>query len=886
MAVLKNTVQVNNGASGWNAGHVMDAMEEIFADLGWNSGTQKTGVPQYVAGSTGSVNYENDGYYQTSDDQSHMHQCMSTFLTTRSVYSTYYDVHANGTNNAYRLCKKLFIAQNKVDATNNTFTALNHQLTTADPIVWGYTTYDVTSSTQNIPELTFGTTYYAIVVDVDTFKIAASVSDANGNTPIVISAKNGSDSVPFVREVSSISDNNDITELVGDIIQFTNRTPGIPTSISSISTAGTGYGVTGTNVATTGGSGTGLTVDFTATGGILDTVSINTAGTGYIKGDLITITTGNADATFTVVNISGSIGQQFTLCSNVDDYDATKILSSDGYTNPSGWENYPTDSSNTILTVPTLNTETVNGQLDMKVATQYFRQTELESWCPSELRWVGWDANDYALNSMQKYIYASNTTTGMAGNIILQPNVFSGTSAVQTAHWNYTVPASGGRGALKLRIHFGRSTNAVNTYDPGEIRSIQILNVVEGWGAGETFTIPGTTFSRNSTFTGVSPANDIVFGTATAETFAGANDGIPEIKVTNLGAGTNFFQKSDNGLWGTLKLEHDATKAFGKTYVTFGIKDGSQPYQMWLSTAPNYHWLNRGGTAAAGTTDGSPFARYSGKMGLDYQRYYNFPNNSDNSYWNKMDFAASSTPTAYPLKIHSYKAQSPQDDNFAIIQFVQTINTADQQYATFYLHKGNMGNNIWDLDYVWQGMTGEWTSSGQQLTHKVKIPNYNYSNSNAGNEPADDRSLAREAFYGFYRDSDDSYQEGFADYYSNNIDVNNNYTTTTVMYFRDNTYDKYNSNAVDSNADFYRPVKGIPLSRKMMPSPYTLPDDFALLQVSTSPGLTNFRPGDTITISAGEVYEVIRAAWETNQNSLDNLSNNSSMGILLLARTT
>lgn len=81
-------------------------------------------------------------------------------------------------------------------------------------------------------------------------------------------------------------------------------------------------------------------------------------------------------------------------------------------------------------------------------------------------------------------------------------------------------------------------------------------------------------------------------------------------------------------------------------------------------------------------------------------------------------------------------------------------------------------------------------------------------------------------------------------------------------------------------------MKGIPLSRKMMPTPYTLPDDFVLLQVSTSPGLTNFRPGDTITISASEVYEVIRSAYQVNQNGLDGLDNSSSMGILLLARTT
>ena len=107
-----------------------------------------------------------------------------------------------------------------------------------------------------------------------------------------------------------------------------------------------------------------------------------------------------------------------------------------------------------------------------------------------------------------------------------------------------------------------------------------------------------------------------------------------------------------------------------------------------------------------------------------------------------------------------------------------------------------------------------------------------------------------------------------------------------VAYFRDATYDQYLGYSVSSQADYYRPMKGIPLSRKMMPAPYTLPDDFVLLQVSTSPGLTYFRPGDTITISASEVYEVIRSAHQVNQNGLDGLDNSSSMGILLLARTT
>ena len=43
----------------------------------------------------------------------------------------------------------------------------------------------------------------------------------------------------------------------------------------------------------------------------------------------------------------------------------------------------------------------------------------------------------------------------------------------------------------------------------------------------------------------------------------------------------------------------------------------------------------------------------------------------------------------------------------------------------------------------------------------------------------------------------------------------------------------------------------------MIPCPYYLPDDFVILQVSTTPGLTDFRPGDTITVSGSEVYTVV-----------------------------
>lgn len=77
---------------------------------------------------------------------------------------------------------------------------------------------------------------------------------------------------------------------------------GIPDSISNIDSAGGWNNSPYTNLATTGGTGTGLTVDASSEGsGYLNTITINTAGSGYANGDVITIENeNNLTATFTI----------------------------------------------------------------------------------------------------------------------------------------------------------------------------------------------------------------------------------------------------------------------------------------------------------------------------------------------------------------------------------------------------------------------------------------------------------------------------------------------------------------------------------------------------------------------------------------------------------
>jgi hypothetical protein len=90
----------------------------------------------------------------------------------------------------------------------------------------------------------------------------------------------------------TISTNNDLT------IQVTNGVPGAVTAITGSSGFWESNPVN--NLATIGGTGTGLTVNVTESGGYASAIAIATAGTGYTNSDTITVTSGTSNATFTI----------------------------------------------------------------------------------------------------------------------------------------------------------------------------------------------------------------------------------------------------------------------------------------------------------------------------------------------------------------------------------------------------------------------------------------------------------------------------------------------------------------------------------------------------------------------------------------------------------
>ena len=117
------------------------------------------------------------------------------------------------------------------------------------------------------------------------------------------------------------------------------------------------------------------------------------------------------------------------------------------------------------------------------------------------------------------------------------------------------------------------------------------------------------------------------------------------------------------------------------------------------------------------------------------------------------------------------------------------------------------------------------------------------------NEPADSNTKTRAASYGYMRDEDQDNDYGTqTTSFACNIDTDNGtnqYGSVMKTYYRNSTYDSYSytsgglnyTNEISSSADYYKPIKGLPITNACLPVPYYLPDDFVMLQVATIPQL-------------------------------------------------
>ena len=777
MAILKSVVDVNNGNTGWTKSDVMDALETVFANLGFHGGSASTGVPQSLISPEGYTSFH-ESWRQTGGP--------GVYYTTKTHY---YTATADGTS-AYRLLRIVnsqyyYYWYSNTDGTYpNQIRIDGHGFTQGQAVHFAA---GGTNANYGVEGLTLDTVYYVILVDENFFKLAANPTDAANGTEVVLS--NGGYQNDIATKSSTVYGFRDI-----DDASFNNRTINIPS------------------------------------GDVLN-ISLDTAGSGNMY-----------------------------LCYDTDDYDANKYITS-------GWNGVGGlyDQSNNYTTPPT-GTGSDTGTVEWY--TNSYRQSftnpaDAELFSPSEVVGAG-----------RKYIYANDTNSGMKGVINITPQAKTNTS-YYTPFWDYEVPASGGRSALKVRVH--RYTSTQSSYR-GLIANVEILTKGTGWTDSDVFTIPGDQIG------GATPANDIVFGVVNSSS---GNDGTPSVRTTNIGAGSNFFQKANTGKWAILKNINDASKAYGTTYYSFGF-DTNTNNKLAFNSGSGYKWLNKIGTRQSlGTSTAGEFV---GKVGLDYMGSYNYPiTDADQSYYSfpTLQYCTNSTPTAYPLEIRVYRAQAPQDTDFAVIQFCQTINNIVQPYGAFTVYHGaTFGSNVFDYDYVFNGSMMIYATGTRSidLYHTSISPTRSYSAVRGTNsEPVNEYSIAREAFYGYLRDAiyPNIYTKSI---YKCNIETDAETESDMYLYYRNSAYDQYGGNSVASEANYYKPFKGLPINERMVPCPYYIPDDFVMLQVSTTPGLTQFRTGDTVTVGGTETYEIIRGSYQTQQNGLDGVDNNSTIGMLFLAR--
>jgi len=799
MAVNVGTVPVypdgsNDPQTGWTQADVMDALEKVFYQMGFNSGTQKNGVPCAVMFPGGSPSNQYDFAYSlhnhndevaqpyTSGSNGYWNRCGGDAITAVTYRKRYFYVTNSGTV-SYQIAEELVPTSYGQSSNIITVNYMGDNFTTGTKLTYNGQGTDVISG-----GLSQGNVYYMRRVSDNQITLHPDATAANNNTGIITANQTSlSDPLRFKTDAQT---NPAITCNVNDELYF--------------------Y----THATTDGG-------DFR----ICDFL----AGSGY-----------NADRDF----------------HNVDNLRSSSldVTGSGTYASPYKWE------------------------------TKYWQQTENEYKDPTKT------VNDSGYTSLAAYGYANTVNANLKGTITLNGGYVNGGNAHSAYYYKYTVPASGNRSELKLRIYRGDS----GTYG-GKITGIHICNEATGWSDNEVFTIPGTAVG------GTSPAHDIEFGVNTLETSNGAADGKCSILTTNLGSGANMFQKHPDGHYGVLRLEHNSSKTYGHTYWGFALQADNM-YRMTIQSGSGWSYINRLGTNYTynSSTEGW-FGVFNGDRGLDCQSGANL-HRSNYTYHNYHSYATSSGPTNYPLKIKYYKAQAPQDTNYGVISFVQTINGVDQAFFTFSLNKGaSFGGNVWDLDEVWNGGYVEyrtnriWQGSSNDWVKMVyHIPGYHYT-SGPHTQPTSTTSLAREANYGYLRST--SGHTVLETHYGINIDRSMaNEEDGVWQYYRNDTYDKVVNS--DSNIQvkingtkspgfsYYKPLKGLPINNNIVPCPYYIPDDFVIIQAAVSPGATTFRVGDTITVSGSEVYTIIVADEYNNQTGLDGIDNNTACGAIFAARTT
>lgn len=327
------------------------------------------------------------------------------------------------------------------------------------------------------------------------------------------------------------------------------------------------------------------------------------------------------------------------------------------------------------------------------------------------------------------------------------------------------------------------------------------------------------------------------------------------------------FESGSSRNFGVLRHKIQDNKKYGVTYRAYSAQSLTT---IEMSSGPYCHpkdWdLTGDGNGPGDTSSSKGGPRLTGDKYLDTQwgigdSQAELYTNPKSSYFRGQgDGHTVASSNSYQLDLNVFR--SGIDPKFVVLSYRQpTLSSTklrDNTFLTFIPH--NFTTDVWDLDNVWLGgvtviqpYDSELYRAGIDIiTYPYGTSDYSYNNKRMAESPYD------------------RWNDGIKSEWSSNLasgsPASNIYSYHNRIYNRDATYD-VNQNAagsvktVNPDADYNAVVKGIPLNAVMVPSPYNMPDDFAMIDFDYASPSTNIQQGDTITISGSEVWTVITGSY-------------------------
>ena len=390
------------------------------------------------------------------------------------------------------------------------------------------------------------------------------------------------------------------------------------------------------------------------------------------------------------------------------------------------------------------------------------------------------------------------------------------------------------------------------------------------------------------------------------------NDDVGNVVVTAATSGistvgfgtTNSWYHVDytntNRPWAIWRQSFDENKKFGATYRLFCAYDSNTTITQWVGSG--WHPSTKTASATRYYSGGHGYGkRFAGVDGLDcghLNSIYEYGYGSFESGVGSGQIEAHTNAylthggvTNKRLNLNIYR--SGIDPSFAVFSYYEPDASASRwdgrSSNAWFFH--NFSQNVWDLDECFTSGTTFIDDNGQGGVN----PTIRFTTWVGGthDHSQSDEPAKRAGEFGYAGiDNEEDFTAYITTDYPSQIVPSRSSTYqgdhTEMLIYHRSTNSAMNRKNVGTNVgnntvqdtvgvDFNPVIKGIPLSGKMVPCPYYLPDDFVLIDFYYGSSNEFIDQGDTITISGSEIYTVIVASY---------YQGSGTTGIAFCARTT